>query len=127
MALKKTKKPARKTQVFRVMGFFPCEPCQRVTVLSELNGLAKKLNKSKLREFQEKAAQNSRLVIGGRGAWNKLLDPIVIEEFGLGINNHDITSFASLLRMIRNILQHPESKGTMMAVCGMLEPSSEEI
>ena len=102
---------------------------QKVTVLSELNGLIKKLKKNEknMSQFKVKAAKNGRLVIGGQGAWNKLLEPVVMEEFGLDRNNHDITSFVSLLRIIRNILQHPEAKDTMMAICGKLEPNSEEI
>ena len=100
---------------------------QKVTVLSELNGFIKKLKNKKMKEFQEKAAKNSPLIIGGQGAWNKLFEPVVLEEFGLGINNHDITSFVSLLRIIRNILQHPESKNSMLAICGNSEPSTEEV
>ena len=52
----------------------------------------------------EKVEINSPLVIGGMGAWTQKFSAELLDEFAS--NNgygYDITTFADLLRMIRNI------------------------
>ena len=80
-----------------------------------------------MQKIAKESTENASLVIGGKGAWNKLIDPIIIEEYGTGINTQNIVSYLSLLRIIRNIIQHPEHLDSMMALCGKAEPSAEEI
>ena len=97
------------------------------TLLSELNAFMKQPTSKKVSTLVNKAAENVNLIIGGQGAWNKLLDPIIIEDYASGINTRQTDSFLSLLRIIRNIIQHPEHKNSMLALCGKPEPSLEEI
>ena len=90
---------------------------KKVTMLSEFNAFIRKEQKNaSFRSLRQKVEANSRLVIGGQGAWSKLLVPIVLEEYGSGMNTHDITSIISLLRIVRNIIQHPEHKKSMLAM-----------
>ena len=98
---------------------------QKMSLLSELNASFKMQKKGKKVEDAEK---NAALVIGGAGAWNRKIDETVMEEFGTGMNNHDITSFVDLLRFVRNILQHGhENTTSMVAMCGEVKPSPEKI
>ena len=64
---------------------------------------------------------------GGQGAWNMLFPPVVIREYGMANNTRNITSFACLLRIIRNVLQHPEHERSMRALTGNRRPSPDEI
>ena len=101
----------------------------KISILSELNALFKgaKNNKAMKWIFSE-AETRAYLVIGGLGAWNKNIDKTVMEEYGLGRNIHNITTYVDLLRMIRNILQHGhENPASMLAICGKPKPSVQEI
>ena len=101
----------------------------KISLLSELNALFKaNKNNPTAKKTLVEAEENSPLVIGGRGSWNKNLDNTIMEDYGLGVNNHDLTSYVDQLRMIRNILQHPhENPKSMRVICGKENPNAEEV
>ena len=109
---------------------------KKKSVLEELNAFLKqikcernkKINLSPSKPLQE-AEKNARLVIGGGGAWNVLLNEKLLHEFaankGYGYN---LVSYADLLRIIRNIFQHGhEEPETMLAAFGTENPSPTQM
>ena len=107
------------------------------TILEELNAFLKlqKCEKSKKGKGNhslkvlEDVERNSALIIGGEGAWNVKFASEVLNDFasnnGYGYN---LTSFADLLRIIRNIFQHGhECPEAMLPTFGTTKPSPTQI
>ena len=106
---------------------------KKKTILEELSAFLKQqkseMNKkgrvNGFKKVLEDVESNSRLVIGGKGAWNLLFPPEILDEFAS--NNgygYDLISYADLLRIVRNIFQHGhECPQAMLAAFGIPKPS----
>ena len=107
------------------------------SILEELNALlkqekcerAKKKRKGTADDVLDKVEVNAPLVIGGRGSWNVIFAPELIEDFAS--NNgygYDIVKYADLLRIIRNIFQHGhENPNAMLAAFGTPNPAPTQM
>ena len=99
---------------------------KRRSMLIELSALLKReKSQRKNSKMVTEAEENAPLVIGGCGTWTHSLHPQFLKEFAVS-NLYNVSSYADLLRIIRNTIEHcHENPNAMTAQLGVTHPDPE--